>query len=83
MSGRRFSVGSGSLKERPHVDEASEGGATVHERLPTYEIGDHHVQEAASYIDAGTPLVEFYCCRCRTIKFGIEWFQDHDCPEAK
>lgn len=44
----------------------------MHERLPAYEIGNHHVQETVTYIDAGAPLLEFYCCRCLTVRFDTE-----------
>lgn len=68
------------LKEHQDVVSVPESEkGIVHERLSTDEIGRHHVQAVVTSIDTGAPLVEFYCCRCLTIKSNTEWFRDYDC----
>lgn len=55
----------------------------MREGLPAYETGHHHVQETVTYVDAGAPPVEFYCCRCLTATFDAEWFYPHDCTDPE
>lgn len=54
----------------------------MNQPLWTGSIGDHHVQQTVTYLDSGTPFVDYYCCRCRTLVTDRRWFETHECGSA-